>query len=151
MQEHEKLDKNSLNYLVPEPILQRCKREGEARGEARGEAKGEVKGEAKGEAKGQRQTVKLQLEAQFGPLPANLLRALERANGSQRERLAIALLDASSLEGALSAAGLRPWGNGYGAAHARRIQDAGQEAQSSREPDDRRDNIEAPEPVRKLV
>jgi hypothetical protein len=120
--DHEKEDKNSLNYLIPEVILQRCKKqaaavgaaEGEARGraigeacgQAIGEARGEARGQARGEASGQRQTLKLQLEVQFGKLPPKLLRALDRADPRQLERLAIALLDASSLEGALSSAGV---------------------------------------------
>ena len=104
--EHEKEDKNSLNYMLPKLILNRHKKQAEAEGWAKGEAEGKAEGEALGLAAGQRQTLKLQLAIQFGHLPATLDRALERADSPQLERLAIALLDAESLEGALQAAGL---------------------------------------------
>lgn len=105
--EHEKEDKNSLNYLIPELLLQRCKKRAEAEGLAKGLAEGRAEGEAAGEVLGQRRVVKLQLEAQFGHLPTNAQAALMRASPSQLERLAIAVLGAASMEEALNAAGLR--------------------------------------------
>jgi len=124
--EHEKEDKNSLNYMLPKLILERHKKlaeaegrakgeaegwakgaaEGWAKGEAEGKAEGKAEGEALGLAAGQRQMLKLQLAIQFGRVSATLERTLQRADSTQLERLAIALLDAESLEGALQAAGL---------------------------------------------
>lgn len=117
--EHESLDKNSLNYLIPELLLQRCKKLAEAEGRAKGLAKGQAEGLTKGRAEGlaegatsgeiagQCRTLAIQLEAQFGRLPAKVVDALAQASSPQRERLAVALLDAGSLAEALNAAGLR--------------------------------------------
>ena len=95
MQEHEKVDKNSLNYLIPELILRRHK------------ASAIAAGMAEGKASGQRQLLELQLTIRFGQPDRHTLRALDEADCAQLERLAIALLDADSAEGALRAAGLR--------------------------------------------
>jgi len=140
--EHEKEDKNSLNYLIPEILLQMCKKraeeeglakgratglaegrveglaegrveglaegrvEGLAEGRIEGLAEGKAEGEAAGMTLGQRQTLKLQLEARFGPLHKQLLGALAQAGSPQLEQLAVALLHAGSAEEALHAAGL---------------------------------------------
>ena len=112
---HEKEDKNSLNYLIPELVLQRHMKQAEVEGKAKGMAEGKAEGKAEGRAEGrargllegQRQTLKLQLAVRFGQLPAKLLHVLERADGRQLERLAIALVDSDTLDGALHAAGLR--------------------------------------------
>lgn len=113
--EHESLDKNSLNYLIPELLLRRCKKLAEEEGRAKGEAEGRAKGEAEGRAEGrvegrvegQCQTLKLQLESRFGPLPIRFVKILANAQPEQLERLAVVLLDADSAKQALNAAGLR--------------------------------------------
>jgi hypothetical protein len=149
MLEHEKEDKNSLNYLIPERILQRHKEqaaaegratgiaegiaEGRTKGRVEGRVEGRIEGRTEGRATGQRQTLNLQLEVRFGRMPAHLQRTLDRASPSQLERLAIALLDADSLEGALRAAGLRLGRRGFGPDG---MQDADQETQPGSEPDD---------------
>ena len=97
--EHESLDKNSLNYLIPELLLRRCKKLAEEEGRAKGEAEGRVEGQC--------QTLKLQLESRFGPLPVRLAKTLANAQPMQLERLAVVLLDADSAKQALNAAGLR--------------------------------------------
>jgi len=113
--EHEREDKNSLNYIIPELILRRCKKraedEGRAQGRAQGRAEGRTAGRAEGEAfgaaLGQRRTLMLQLEARYGKLSDRATRALKRADPTQLDHLAIALLEADSLKKALNAVGLR--------------------------------------------
>ncbi|WP_374581902.1 hypothetical protein [Pseudoduganella sp.] len=115
LEDHKKWDKNSLNYAIAEHFIQQGIKQGIEQGIEqgmkhgfpKGEAMGKAKGEAIGLAKGQAQTLKLQLEVKFGPPGKNVLRAIDRANAAQLERLAIALLDAESAAEALRAAGLR--------------------------------------------
>ena len=102
MWDYEKEPKNSLNYLIPKMLVERGRRLAAGEGEARGRAEGE----ARGRVEGVRETLRLLLEIRFGKLPAKLKRAIGLADPGQLERLAIALLDAETLDGALSAAGL---------------------------------------------
>jgi flagellar biosynthesis/type III secretory pathway protein FliH len=121
--EHEREDKNSLNYIIPELILRRCKKraedegraegrtvgraEGRTVGRAEGRTVGRAEGEAFGAALGQRRTLMLQMEARYGKLSDRATRASKRADPTQLDQLAIALLEADSLKKALNAVGLR--------------------------------------------
>jgi hypothetical protein len=109
--EHEKEDKNSLNYIIPELILRHCKKraedDGRAAGLAEGRAEGRAEGEVLGSVQGQRRTLMLQLEARYGRLSGHAMKALARADPAQLDQLAVALFEADSLRKALNAAGLR--------------------------------------------
>jgi predicted transposase YdaD len=69
---------------------------------AKGEAKGEARGEARGETKGRIQTLRVQLEARFGPLPADALARLTQGTPEDHDRWTRLVLTAPTLRDALA-------------------------------------------------
>ena len=88
---------------IANTIEKKSMAEGMARGRAEGMAEGKVEGMAQGRAEGKAEMLLRQLQKRFEPVPETVQRRVLGASVEELEAWADAVLDASSIDGVLSA------------------------------------------------